>query len=78
MPAQSDDILITSGCQQAFDLLAARAGSQWRDGADRRSGVPGLRNVFQRAGARLIGIPVGRTGSIWKRWRALSTGNARG
>jgi len=56
-----DDILITSGCQQAFDLLQRTVG----EGATVLIEDPvylGVRRVFERAGARLIGIPVGPNG----------------
>ncbi len=56
-----DDILITSGCQQAFDLLQRTIG----EGATVAIEDPvylGVRSVFERAGARLIGVPVGRDG----------------
>jgi DNA-binding transcriptional MocR family regulator len=58
---QSDDILITSGCQQAFDLLQRTIGQ----GATVLIEDPvylGVRSVFERAGARLIGVPVGSDG----------------
>jgi 2-aminoadipate transaminase len=58
---QSDDILITSGCQQAFDLLQRTIGQ----GATVLIEDPvylGVRSVFERAGARLIGVPVGADG----------------
>jgi 2-aminoadipate transaminase len=58
---ESDDILITSGCQQAFDLLQRTIGQ----GAPILVEDPvylGVRSVFERAGARLIGVPVGRDG----------------
>ncbi len=58
---ESDDILITSGCQQAFDLLQRTIGQ----GATVLIEDPvylGVRSVFERAGARLIGVPVGRDG----------------
>ncbi len=58
---QSDDILITSGCQQAFDLLQRTIGQ----GATVLIEDPvylGVRSVFERAGARLIGVPVGAEG----------------
>lgn len=58
----SDDILITSGCQQAIDLIQrvlVRAG----DCVALEDPVyPGLKNVFAPAGARLVGIPVGPLG----------------
>jgi len=58
---ESDDILITSGCQQAFDLLQRTIGH----GATVLIEDPvylGVRSVFERAGARLIGVPVGEDG----------------
>jgi DNA-binding transcriptional MocR family regulator len=58
---ESDDILITSGCQQALDLLQRTIG----DGATVLIEDPvylGVRRVFERAGARLIGIPVSPDG----------------
>ncbi len=58
---ESDDILITSGCQQAFDLLQRTIGQ----GSTVLIEDPvylGVRSVFERAGARLIGVPVGRDG----------------
>jgi 2-aminoadipate transaminase len=58
---ESDDILISSGCQQAFDLLQRTIGQ----GATVLIEDPvylGVRSVFERAGARLIGVPVERDG----------------
>ncbi len=57
----SDDILISSGCQQAFDLLQRVIAY----GATVLIEDPvylGVRSVFERAGARLIGVPVGADG----------------
>jgi len=58
---ESDDILITSGCQQAFDLLQRTVG-QGTPVLMEDPVYPGARSVFERAGARLIGVPVGRQG----------------
>ena len=53
-----DDIVITSGCQQAFDLIQ-RAIVQPGDAVVIEDPVyPGLRNAFALGGARLIGAPV--------------------
>ncbi len=53
-----DDLLISSGCQQAMDLLV-RTFIQPGDLAILEDPVyPGLREVLHRAGARLAGIPV--------------------
>jgi 2-aminoadipate transaminase len=39
----------------------------------------GVRNVFERAGARLIGFPWGRTAWIWKAWsERIVAGSVRG
>ncbi len=55
---ESDDILITSGCQQAYDLLQRSLTGPGDTVLIEDPVIPGLRNVFQRAGARLIGIPM--------------------
>jgi len=59
-----DDILITNGCQQALDLLCRvliRAG----DTVVVEDPVyPGLRNLFQEAGANLVGADPARLGSF--------------
>jgi 2-aminoadipate transaminase len=57
---ESDDILITSGCQQAFDLLQRTMGQGTVLMED--PVYAGARNVFERAGVRLVGIPVGGEG----------------
>jgi 2-aminoadipate transaminase len=53
---ESDDILITNGCQQSLDLLRralVRAGDKV---AVEEPVYPGLKNLFLEAGAELIGI----------------------
>ncbi len=57
-----DDVLVTSGCQQALDLLQRvliRPGD-WVAVED--PVYPGLKNLFLRAGARLLAVPVGPDG----------------
>lgn len=57
-----DDLLITSGCQQALDLVQ-RAMIRAGDTVLVEDPVyPGVRNLFLRAGARLVGLPVGPQG----------------
>jgi DNA-binding transcriptional MocR family regulator len=74
---EGDDILITSGCQQAFDLVQRTIGA----GATVAIEDPvylGVRSVFERAGARLVGVPVGRDGvDLGNLERALSRETAR-
>jgi 2-aminoadipate transaminase len=57
-----DDILITSGCQQAFDLIQRVLAAQGETVLIEDPVYPGLRNAFLRGGARVIGMPVGREG----------------
>jgi len=57
-----DDILITSGCQQAFDLMQRVLASHGETVLLEDPVYPGLRNVFLRGGARVAGIPVGEQG----------------
>jgi 2-aminoadipate transaminase len=57
-----DDVLVTSGCQQAIDLIQ-RVVIRPGDTVVLEDPVyPGLRNVLAPAGARLIGVPVGPVG----------------
>jgi 2-aminoadipate transaminase len=59
---EGDDLLVTSGCQQALDLLA-RVLIRPGDTALIEDPVyPGLRNLLAAAGARLAGVPVGPAG----------------
>jgi 2-aminoadipate transaminase len=57
-----DDILITSGCQQAFDLIQRVLASRGETVVIEDPVYPGVRNVFQRGGARVVGVPVGEDG----------------
>jgi DNA-binding transcriptional MocR family regulator len=57
-----DDILITSGCQQAFDLMQRVLASHGETVLMEDPVYPGLRNVFLRGGARVAGVPVGEQG----------------
>jgi 2-aminoadipate transaminase len=59
---ESDDILITSGCQQAFDLLQRTLAANGETVLLEDPVYPGARNAFQRGRARVIGVPVGRDG----------------
>jgi DNA-binding transcriptional MocR family regulator len=57
-----DEILITSGCQQAFDLIQRVLASHGETVVIEDPVYPGLRNAFLRGGARVIGAPVGLDG----------------
>ena len=59
---ESDDILITSGCQQAFHLLQSILVRPGDNVLLEDPVYPGMKNVFQRSGARLTGVPVGGDG----------------
>jgi DNA-binding transcriptional MocR family regulator len=56
------DILITSGCQQGFDLLQRVLVAHGETVLLEDPVFPGLVSVFRRAVANVIGIPVGRNG----------------
>lgn len=58
----SDGILITSGCQQGFDLLQRTLITSGETVIVEDPVIPGLKNAVLRAGARLIGVPVGPNG----------------
>lgn len=57
-----DDILITSGCQQAFDLIQRVLASRGETVLLEDPVLGSLCNVFARGGARVVGIPVGDAG----------------
>ena len=60
-----DDILVTSGAQQAFDLLArvvVAAGR--RVVAVEEPGYPPMRAAFEAAGATLLPVPIDRDGMM--------------
>jgi len=59
---ESDDLLITNGCQQALDLLRRLLAGPGDTVLIEDPVYPGLRNVFAHAGVRVIGVPVGDDG----------------
>lgn len=72
---ESDDILITNGCQQALDLLRralVRPGDQV---AVEEPVYPGLKNLFLESGAELIGVATDSEGiGLYSLERALQAG----
>ncbi len=57
-----DDVLITSGVQQAFDLIQRVLGPAGESVLIEDPVYAGLRNVFLRGGTRVVGVPVGAEG----------------
>lgn len=57
-----DDILITNGCQQALDLIQRTLIAPGDTVVVEDPVYHGLKNVFQRGGTRLVGVPVGADG----------------
>ena len=55
---ESDDILITSGCQQAFHLLQCALLHPGDTVLLEDPVYPGMKKVFEQSGARLSGVPV--------------------
>lgn len=58
----ADDVIVTSGCQQALDLLQRLLTTAGDTVLVEDPVYPGLRNVFIRAGVRVVGVPVGAQG----------------
>lgn len=58
----SDDLMLTSGCQQALDLIARVFVSGRTSVASEDPVYHGLIRVFTRAGAELLPVPVGDEG----------------
>src|SRR4029077_14501083 len=64
----SDDVLVTSGAQQAFDLLARVLVTPGRTVvAVEDPGYPPLRVPFAAAGARIVPVPVDAEGLVVER-----------
>jgi len=62
---EAQDIVVTSGAQQAFDLLARVLVTPGHTVvAVEDPGYPPLRSVFLAAGARVVGVPVDEEGLI--------------
>jgi len=59
-----DDILITSGCQQALDLLQRLLVGSGEAVLIEDPVYPGLKNLLTRAGAKVLGAPVGAEGIV--------------
>ncbi len=66
----SDGVMITSGCQQGFDLLLRTLIKSGESVIVEDPVIPGLKNAVLRAGARLIGVPVGPDGIDLSTWNA--------
>jgi 2-aminoadipate transaminase len=62
MARDSDDILITNGCQQALDLLRRALVRTGEKVALEEPVYPGLKNLFLEAGVELIGLPTDSQG----------------
>jgi GntR family transcriptional regulator/MocR family aminotransferase len=60
-----DDVIVTSGAQQAFDLLARVLVTSGRTVlAVEDPGYPPLQSAFLSAGARVVGVPVDEEGLV--------------
>ena len=71
----TDEILITNGCQQAVDLLRRALVRPGTKVALEEPVYPGLRNLFVEAGAELIGVRVTAEGvDLYSLRQALEAG----
>ena len=59
---KDDDVLITSGAQQAFDLMQRVLAPRGETVLIEDPVYPGIRNAFARGGARVIGVPISEQG----------------
>ncbi|HTA44481.1 MAG TPA: PLP-dependent aminotransferase family protein [Bryobacteraceae bacterium] len=72
---ESDDILVTNGCQQALDLLCRALVRTADKVAVEEPVYPGLKNLFLEAGAQLIGVDTDSEGlDLYSLQRALDAG----
>jgi 2-aminoadipate transaminase len=72
---ESDDILITNGCQQAFDLLRRALVRNGEKVALEEPVYPGLKNLFLESGAQLIGVSTNTEGiDLYSLQAALAAG----
>jgi GntR family transcriptional regulator/MocR family aminotransferase len=60
--AGADDVLVTQGAQQAFDLIGRVLIDPGTIVAVEEPGYPPVRELFQSLGARVIGVPVDEEG----------------
>ena len=68
-----DDVLITAGAQQAFDVLArSLVTERGMTIAVEDPGYPPMRSVFAAAGARLVAVPVDAEGLVVDRLPAAA------
>ena len=65
---RADDITVTAGAQQAFDLLARILVTPKRTVvAVENPGYPPVRKAFEAAGGRIVGVPVDAEGLVVER-----------
>ncbi len=62
--ASADDVLITSGAQQAFDLIGRVLLEPGDVVVVEEPGYPPVRQLFETLGARVIGVPVDDEGLV--------------
>jgi len=62
--AGEDDVIVTSGAQQAFDLVARVLVSPGDIVAVEEPGYPPVRALFQSYGAKVVGVPVDENGIV--------------
>jgi DNA-binding transcriptional MocR family regulator len=74
----NDDVIVTNGCQQALDLVQRALVRPGDTVLVEDPAHPGLKSVFARGGARLVGLPVGPQGlDVGHLGRALATEKPR-
>jgi 2-aminoadipate transaminase len=59
---RNDEVMVTSGCQQALDLIQRVMAANGETVLIEDPVYPGIRNLLQRNGARVVGVPVLKDG----------------
>ncbi len=62
--AAADDVIVTSGAQQAFDLIGRVLVQPGDTVAVEEPGYPPVRQLFETMGARVVGVPVDDEGLV--------------
>jgi DNA-binding transcriptional MocR family regulator len=78
VPAQPDDIVVTTGSQQAIDLLARVLVDPGDTFLVEASSYPGALSLLSAAGARIVGVPHDDDGPDLGELRRLARGGPKG
>jgi GntR family transcriptional regulator/MocR family aminotransferase len=78
VPARADDVLITTGSQQALDVIARALVDPGDTILAQEMTYPGALRIFAAAGARVESVPADREGPILSGYAGNGRGRAKG